>query len=74
METTSCLRAEFVDSRLARLSLTLESWVSLKINCKVCGSVDSKCMNGLRFSPSGYGVFILSRVESSAASEGGGMC
>lgn len=74
METTSCLRAEFVDSRLARLSLTLESWVSLKINCKACGSVDSKCMNGLRFNPSGYGVFILSRVESSAAGEGGGMC
>lgn len=59
METTSSFWAEVVNTRLARFSLTPESLISLKINCKGCGSVDSKCVNGLCFSPSGYGVFHL---------------
>lgn len=56
METASSFWAEVVNTRLARLSLTRKSLISLEINCKGCGSGDSKCMNGLCFNPSGYGV------------------
>lgn len=59
MGTTSSFWAEVVATRLARLSFTPKSWISLKIHCEGCESVDSKCMNGLCFNPSGYGVFHL---------------
>lgn len=62
METTTSFWAEFVNIRLVRLSLTTKSLINLKINCKVSGLVDSKCVKYATACVSvhsGYGVFRL---------------